>query len=163
MIEELLFRVGIPTYSTTIQVDFAADAANQVNLAQKAPTNIAWIYGISVNVGGVVPNQNAKNLISLADAGSLWIVFKIGSGLIIDTLRLSNMVYMEAGVSRTQDRNYMPVSMPSQLDWQKSFIYNPTPVVSKTVLFNLFYVNEDDYDRLTASGVLGKNGIPPGK
>lgn len=162
MVEELLFKTGIASYKTYLQFDLGASAQPQINMDQKAPVNIGWIYGISVLIGGTVPTNQTQNIISKADAGNLYVTFKIAANMFIDTWRLSDLVFQEAGQTREQERNYAPVSIPNILDWQKSYINNPTGIVSKTILFQLWYVDAPSYGNLVQSGVLWQQGKKPG-
>lgn len=155
MIEELLFKVGVPTYKTNLITPLTA--ANEINLGQQAPTNIGWIYGISLNVGGT--DFQGNTLISLADAGNLWLNLKIQTNVFTQTLRLSNYVYQQPNVPRTQERNYMPVSIPLELDWKQSTILNPTNIASGTVFFDFYYIDIPSYTNLLNSGTLWKYGV----
>jgi hypothetical protein len=161
MIEELLFKVGIPTYKTNLIT--ALTATKSVNLGQQAPTNIGWIYGISLNVSGTSATTDfqGNTLITLLEAANLWLNLKIGSNVFIEDVRLSNFVYQEPNVTRTQDRNYMPVSIPLDLDWKQSTIDNPTSITGKTVNFDFYYIDKPSYAALLKSGVLWETGNKP--
>ncbi len=158
MIEELLFKTGIPTFKTTLSTDLVA--VGDVNLGQDAPTNIGWIYGMAVNVGGN-SYDNSKPLITLVEAGALWLTLKIGSSDFVKNLRLSNLEFQEASVTRGQERNYMPCSIPLALDWKQSTISNATGITGKTVLLDMWYIDKPSYDKLLQSKVIWKTGINP--
>src|SRR6187431_3239438 len=98
MIEELLFKVGIPTFKTTLTTQLVA---GETELGMEAPKNIGWIYGVSMEVGGVSPDN--KTLVAFADAPYLWLTFKIGSSDFMYRLRMDSLVYNQPGVTRTQD------------------------------------------------------------
>lgn len=158
MIEELLFKVGIPTYKTNLETEITA--VKEIELGQNAPTNIGWIYGISVNCEGTSPDTS-KNLITLANAKDLWVNFKIGSSVFIQTWRLSELVFTIGGTARTQPMNYQPCSIPLELDWKQSTIENPTLITGKYVVFNLWYIDVPGYNALMRSGVIWKTGNKP--
>jgi len=169
MVEEMLFRVGIPTYKTTLQIDLPAAAQVKQLLNQKAPINIGWIYGISINVDGHLPLDNSANLITKTDAGNLWLSLLIGSNQFVADWRLSELMYMQYNVDREMNWNYAPVSLPmgsdakgnSQIDWQKSYVTNPSGIVSKTILLNLWYIDIASYSNLVNSKFMWVTGVNP--
>jgi len=161
MIEELLFKVGIPTYKTNLITEITA--TNTVNLGQQAPTNIGWIYGISLNVAGTsaTTNANGQTLVTLLQAANLWLNLKIGTNVFIQNTRLSNFVYQQPNVTRTQEKNYVPVSIPLDLDWKQSQIVNPTLMSAVFVDFDFWYIDKQSYANLLKSGALWQTGNKP--
>lgn len=154
MIEEFLFKAGIPTYKTNLITQITS--AKSINLGAQAPTNIGWIYGMSLLVGGT--DYQGNTLISLADAGNLWLNLLIQTNNFTQNLRLSNLVYQQPNITRTQDKNYCPVSVPLELDWKQSTIANPTGIASGYVNLDMYYIDIPSYNNLKQSGMIWVNG-----
>lgn len=161
MIQEQFVKLGIPTYITQLQIDLPAVAKAQNLLGQDVPTNIAWVYGLSVTVDGTAPLDASQNLISLSESKNLWLTLMAGTNIFQQNIRLSDLLYVQGGVMRSQPYNFCPVSIPSGIDWKTSYIQNPNGVTSKSVLLNIYYIDKPTYNNLVGSGVLWKTGIKP--
>jgi len=165
--EDLLIKLGVPTYTTQIFKDLNATVTgNTIELGDDVPTNLGWIYGMSIHTDGFKPSDASKSLITLANAYDLWFTFVYGTANVTQYTRLSDMVFnvppstTRNGV-RTQELNYMPISTPQGGDWRKSIITNPTGITTGTIMMNLFFIDEVTYQNLVASGVLWKGGRKP--
>lgn len=154
MIEELLLRAGVPAYKTNLITTITT--SKEINLGQQAPENIGWIYGISLNVGGT--DYQGNTLISLADSYNLWLNLKIQTNVFTQSIRLANFIYLNPSAIRTTERNYMPVSIPLQLDWKQSSILNPTGIASGIVNFDFYYIDIPSYNKLVANQMILKPG-----
>lgn len=135
-----LMEMGIATQMDSLLIELDGSAEFQLGL--KMPEQIKTIYGISVQVDGVTPNNQA--LITTAQASDLYLTFISGSNRFWNTVRLSDLVYMpdpDSSAMAITDAKYMYVNIDAQgLSLDQSFINNPTTIAAGPIIFlNLWY------------------------
>lgn len=163
-IEHWLFRLGVPTYKTYLQIDLGTTANQKIEIADKVPENVGWIYGLSVQKDGSFPYDATIPLISNVQSYQLWLTLKYATSDFVDTWRLSDLIYtpfVPAPVivyDRQQERNYTPVSIPMGVDWRKSTIINPTGIVNATIFMDVYFIDLNTYKNMRESGVIGFQG-----
>lgn len=144
---EILFKLGIPTYSTTIYTPLPATPTLQNKIASQLPKSIGRIYGLQIYADTVTPDN--KPLITTTDAQNLYITLKDGVNNFYEEVRLSDMLSEFAGVPTTRPLNYLPVNIPRTIDLSTSFYLNPTLIpgaLNKTIALKLWYITPAVYD-----------------
>lgn len=130
------------TYLETINVTVPAGGNRNFFVGVKFPKQIKSIYGLSVQVDGVDPDNSV--LITLANASDLYITILEGSNRIINALRLSDLVYLPdpdgTGAIAHTDSRFMPVNISNDISLDKSFFDNPTGITAGRILLNLWYI-----------------------
>lgn len=158
--EEILYKLGIPTLFTTIRV--LLTGATQQNLNQTMITSIGRIYGLSTYTDTPTPLNAAS--ITTANATNLYLTFKKGSNDFAGAIRLSDMNYnpLPAATTGFPNKRYLPVNLPGVggIDLDKSFISNPTAIANLTVSLNLWYIDVQTYNLLEQNKIVLRNGLP---
>lgn len=163
MFLEMLFKLGIPTYTTTIYSSIAATAEVQISIAKQLPTQIGRIYGMATYADSVTPDN--KQLITTADASNLYLTFKDGATNFFEDLRLTDLLSEFSGVPATRLTNYLECNIPGGFDLSTSFYTNPTGIVAglngKTIALKLWYVSVPTYSTMLKKGLVLENANPP--
>lgn len=155
--EDLLNKLGIPSYISQIVVDLPSANNTTVQLNDKVPESAGWIYGMSVEHDGTTPTDQTKVLINAADMQNLWLQLKYGTSIYIDNYRLDKLSWRDATVP-IAFRNYTPFSIPADTAWKNSVLLNPTGIINKTVIINVYFIDKGSYQHLVDTGVFWKNG-----
>lgn len=157
-IESWLFKAGIPTYKTWLEIDLPTPAQTQIEIADKVPENVGWIYGMSIQSDGKSPYDASKPLISATDAYLLWLTLKYATSDFVDTWRLSDLNFNPSLGVRQQPNNYAPCSIPMGTDWRKSKIINTTGIVGKTIWLDVYFIDVATYKNLRNSNTIWFEG-----
>lgn len=150
---ELLTKYGIPTYITSIFTDLGSVASATLQIGKQMPNNVGLIYGMSIYIGGVVPDAAGKSMITLADAGKLYINLVSGSLTFLNYLKLDQLAF-SSGTNITSSRKYLPVNIPANFDLDQSKYYNPESLTDLTIGLQLWYIDVDSYNKLIANKIL---------
>lgn len=154
MIDEFLFKLGIPTYIESVFTSVPDTAEQQFNLPKQMPTQIGWIYGLSIYVGTVTPTNTA--LITMTDATNLFLVLKSGQSNFIESLRLDDMIFNQATGVRSR---YLEISVPNDISLDASFYQNPTGIIGpKQIMLNIHYISNVGRQTLVENGIIGVGG-----
>lgn len=158
-LEQVLFRLGIPTYIQSIYVDFPLAAQPVINLPKQLPTQIGWCYGISTDTQGVTPDNTT--LITTVEADALYLVFKAGASEFQKSIRMQKLIF-----AANVEQRYLPINIPYTVSLDQSYLQNPTGIVSavganKQAKIDLWYIDKKSYITLRKSGYLLANGVPP--
>lgn len=149
-----MFRLGIPTYVQSIFSTVAATPS--IDIAKQMPTQIGWIYGLSIYVDGVSPDNFA--LITLADAQSLFLLLKQGKENIVEVLRLDEFLFTSTQNIGCDERFYRINIWADNLSFDQSKYLNPTNIASGVIMLQLHYISIEDRDYLRSIGYLGIDG-----
>lgn len=165
MLETLLLQWGIPTY--IYQVETALQGKLQEKIGDTLEVTVGWVYGLSVNVDGVLPD-NSLPLVTSNQIADFYLTLKYGQSLFINQLRLSHLVYdyRTTGTGQlisTNCRKYFPVNIPVDTDLKQSFYSNPTLTkgsdTGSAISLNLFYIDITAYNFLVSKGIVLQNGL----
>ncbi len=157
MITDFIVKYNIPTYLTQIVTTLPAQAQNVVNIGKNMPTNVGLIYGIFVYTDNVLPTDASQDLISGADAEGIYMSLKVGNTLYIENLRLDHLIFFNKNLGAVNNTTrYMPVNIPYNIELDKSQYFNPSGVISKTILLNLLYIDMVGLKLLQEKKILSK-------
>lgn len=151
MIEEILFKLGIPTYMESVYTTLTAKAV--IRLPKQMPTQIGWIYGLSVYCDGVTPT--GETLITTAQSEDLYMVLKAGQTDFIESYRVSQL---NISAQNGNDIQYCPVNIPAAISLDQSFWQNPLLITGAEIMLNIYYIDQKSFDVLVAGGWMGING-----
>lgn len=150
--EELLLKLGIPTYVQALYTTITA--TDQIQLPKELPNQIGWIYGLSTVVATVTPTNQA--LITLANAQRLYLTLVSGATLFTNPLRLDQLIYDS---TTGCDQRYMRVNVPSKISLDQSYVTNPgASVASGVFALQLWYIDKASHKFLVDNGFLGIDG-----
>lgn len=153
-VEQQMFRLGIPTY---VQSIFStANAAPTFKIAKQMPTQIGWIYGLSIYTDGVTPDN--QSMITLADAQNLFLLLKQGKENVIDVLRLDTLLFTSTQNIGCDKRYYNINIWADNISLDQSTYLNPTAIATGEIMLNLHYISKEDRDYLRSVGYLGIDG-----
>lgn len=160
MIEEMLLCNGIPIYQQTFFTDLPATAMQQNPIAQTLPTQIGYIYGLSLYTDTVGPTN--QTLININDCRNMYLQLNWKGSKFMDSIRLSDLCYdvIPFGTALCPEPRYKRVSIPYNFSMDQSYYLNPKNVVSKTVALNLWYITRSDYNKLITRGEISDDLIP---
>lgn len=157
MMHDLLIKLGIPTYSTTIYTPITADV--KIQIAKQLPTTVGMIFGLSIYCDTVTPDNKA--LITTSDAQNLYVSLVDGTNQFYQEVRLDDMLMEFAGVPAPKPQNYLPVMIPNTIDLSTSFYLNPTGIGpganTKTIALKLWYVTTPVYKHMVETGMVMVN------
>lgn len=160
---QMLFKLGIPTYTTTIYSNLPTAAQAEIPIARQLPTQIGRIYGMATYADSVTPS-NAP-LITTTDCTNLYLTFKDGATNFFEDLRLTDLLSEFTGVPTTRPQNYLACNIPGGFDLSTSFYSNPTGIVAgaagKTIALKLWYVSVPTYSTMLKKGLVLENANPP--
>jgi hypothetical protein len=165
MLETLLLKWGIPTYIYNVNTVLAGKL--QEKIGDTLEVTVGWVYGLSVNVDGVLPDNSAP-LISSNIVGDFYLTLKYGQSLYVNALRLNHLVYdyRTTGTGQlisTNSRKYFPVNVPVNTDLKQSYYSNPLVQtggdVAAAISLNLFYIDVTAYTFLVNKGIVLQNGL----
>jgi len=156
---EILFKLGIPTYTTTIYTPLSVNGDLQLQIAKQLPKTIGRIYGLEIYADGVTPDR--KQLITTTDAQNLYMTLKDGVNNFYEDVRLSEMLNQFSGVPVTRPTTYLSVNIPNTIDLSTSFYTNPTGIVaganSKTIALKCWYITADVYKTMAKNKMVMSN------
>jgi len=128
------FPVNLYTgFSFIERVELLLTGQAQQFIKQDIPDQIAYIFGINTEVGGVTPSGDAalfpgEDLLTFVtlkqQATDLW-----------DNYRLSNLVF-----TSDSETKYQVCKIPGSIDMDRSFITNPTGITDRVFVLNLWYI-----------------------
>lgn len=160
---QTLFKLGIPTYTTTIYSSLPVAAEQTIPIAKQLPTQIGRIYGMAIYADTVTPDN--KPLITTTDAGNLYLTFKDGATNFFEDLRLTDMLSEFTGVPSPRPNIYLPVNIPGGFDLSTSYYLNPTGIIAgvlgKTIALKLWFVSVTTYSTMLKKGLVLENANPP--
>lgn len=163
MFLQMLFKLGIPTYTTTIYSSLPVSSEVNIPIAKQLPTQIGRIYGMAIYCDSVTPDN--KQLITTTDATNLYLTFKDGATNFFEDLRLTDLLSEFSGVPSPRPNSYLPVNIPGGFDLSTSFYINPTGIVAgatgKTIALKLWYVSVPTYSTMLKKGMVLENANPP--
>lgn len=152
MLNPLLAK-GYPALIYQQLITLPGVAVNNNIIGTKLQEQVGLIYGISININGVDPNNAA--VINAADAARLYLVLKQGSSNFIDTYRLDNLVFVDSASNNWNNQTrFLPVNITDKISLDQSYITNPAGIVNKSIILNFHYITKNDYARVKASGLL---------
>jgi hypothetical protein len=135
-------RIEGKTFLTTLNITVPTTAQLKFFVNQKIPTQIKVIYGLSVQVDGVDPDNAA--LITLANSSDMYLTIVQGSDIIIEDLRLSDAVYLPdpdgTGAIPFPERRFLPIWIEGNINLDKSYFRNPVSIVAGRILLNFWYI-----------------------
>lgn len=163
MLIDKLFRLGIPTYTTTIFSPIPETASLIFPIAKQLPTQIGRIYGMAIYADSVTPSNDS--LITTTDCTNLYMTLKDGATNFFENVRLTDLLSEFSGTPSPRPNNFLAVNIPGGFDLSTSFYSNPTGLVAgagnTTVALQLWYVSVPTYNTMLKSGTVGKNGVIP--
>ena len=173
MLHDIIIKYGIPSYFESIQTDIPTGAGQlNIPIAAILPTQIGRIYGIStyVQMTGATKTADNKTLITVAQAGLLFLNLKWGATNFIQNLRMSELISEPAGlnavatpISNDNGVNYLPVNIPWDFSLDQSSYINPSLINSGTICLNLWYISKQTYETMIKENIVGINGKFVGK
>lgn len=130
-------------YGTQVQpftVTVPATGDRSFDIGKKFPTNIEWIYGISLKINGVGPDN--ETLITRANAADMFLNLQQGSYFFLENFPLDSLIYIpgEGATDSYRDTRYLPVKISGRADLDTSSIGNPAGVNSGTIVLYLWYL-----------------------
>jgi hypothetical protein len=161
--QEQLYKLGVKTYTDTYYTQLTGGTPTMIG--QDMPNVVGWIYGISIDVDGVLPTDQSKNAISLANASNLWLYFKVNAELFINNMRLDKLVFVNpneglgaAPAQYSNQRRYFDVNIPYVTDLKQSYYNNPTSLGTSVaplyIPLSIYYIDRDSYNGLVKKGYL---------
>ena len=158
MMQELLVKTGVPSYTTNFVSPIPTVAQTQIQIAKNIPQQVGYIYGLTILTDSASPGN--QTLITLAQAQNLYIVLKDGPTEFFQQVRLDQMTQTLAGFPNLNPNYYMPVNIPGYFDLSTSYYQNPTGIVSvevtSVILLQLWFISTESYKWL-----MKKNYIDP--
>ncbi len=158
----LLIRNRLPVLHYPIYTQIpVAPITQKINITQVMPTQVGLIWGISVDVQGVTPLNQA--LITLADSQALYLTLRQGSSDFVLDLRLTNTVFTQdaAGVTALNPYRFLSVNIPGNISLDQSFYSNPTSIATGAFIkLNLWYCTWANLKYLESKGQIMP---PPGQ
>lgn len=139
-LEQLFFRLGIPTYDTDIVINIPVSPSNLIDISKITQTDIGWIYGVSIDADSVDSQNNT--LITTTQAQNLYIQWRNGTIDFAPESRLDTYLSVYAGVPVIRPTKYYPMNIPAtfadrgeggaaqHFDISTSKISNPTGIIS---------------------------------
>jgi hypothetical protein len=162
--QQLLFKLGIPSYTTTLFTPIPATAVQQIQIAKQLPKSIGRIYGLSIYCDTVTPANDA--LITTTDAQNMYISLKDGTDLFYENVRLDDMLSTFTGVPSTRPQVYLPVSIQNEVDLSTSYYLNPTGIVAganaKTIALKLWFIDKPTYNMMLKNKMFMTNAMNVG-
>jgi hypothetical protein len=159
MFLQMLFKLGIPTYTTTIYSNIPSTAELNIPIAKQLPTQIGRIYGMAIYADSETPDN--KTLISTTDAFNLYMTLKDGATNFFEEVRLTDMLTNFHNVPVTRPTNYLEVNIPGGFDLSTSYYINPTGIVTGTIALKLWYISVATYSTMMKKGLVLENANPP--
>ncbi len=155
-------RNGILTFKTQYTVDLPSAAKAQVQLTGNIPTNIGFLFGISVLCGGTAPDA-ASTLPTIVQCRQLYLTLKLGTEDQYENLRLDNLVMIDPTAAPTwkDSKQYFPITGPDKYDMKKSYVSNPASLTSIALIFDLWYITYTSYEYCLENNIL-KPMVPSG-
>lgn len=157
MIQDILFKMGVPTYCYSIETIFTG--LNQQKIGDTLEVTVGWIYGISTEISGTTPDPT-QPLPSTAQIGNIFLNLKYGQSIYVNKLRMSNLVFTDVASPPTQfinSQKYLPFNIPALTDFKQSYYDNPQLYSGITATLNLYYIDKVAYQNLIASGQMFVN------
>lgn len=152
-IEQYLLRLGIRTYIYPVVT--AVTPKLQVLLGDSLSTELGWIYGISTEIVGVIPDDPATPLPTFVQASNLYLTLLNGQTMYINNFRMSNLVYVDPTAANTNptsnQRRFFPVNIPMSTDLKNSFYQNPTNLTGFSTVIYFHYIPKKTYLALVAA------------
>lgn len=166
----MLLKLGIPTYSDTYYT--ALKGSTPTKIGQVMPSVIGLIYGLSVDVGGCLPQSSTALMLRYDQAYLVFLQLKMGAALYVDNYRVDRLVYNNTANTTstavfTNQQRYFPVVVPAVTDLKESTYYNPAGLGSSTtpvyVPLTVHYIDVDAYKYLKEKGYVfpNANSAPP--
>ena len=116
---------------------------------------------MSIYADSVDPANNPD--ITSANSTNLFLNFKDGPTIFVDSLRLSDLNYNPAGFPNVNPERYLPVNIPGNFDLSTSFYANPTGIVSAAapaaptvIQLELWFISTEAYKWLMSKGYVDK-------
>ena len=135
----------VVTYVEEIEIPLPAPAQAQVPIAQRMPQQIALIYGISIAIGGVTPDNNP--IIFPGQDANLYLTLFDKTEKFVDQYRLDNLVF-----NANCEQKYLPVEIYGDIDLDRSLILNPTNIITNTVVLYLWYIPKKNEQMVPGMG-----------
>lgn len=151
--QELLIKQGIPTYIINIFTDLGAVAESPIQIGKQMPTNIGLIYGISVNVDGVQPDNASNAMITQDEASKIWLTLVAGSLSFLKYVKLDQLVFSSSTLGDNQQR-FLPVNIPNNFSLDLSQYFNPESIINKTISLQFWYIDKESYNRLVSNKLI---------
>ena len=149
-----LTGLGVPSFRTTIYVQVPTTATTEIIIGKILPTQIGWIYGLSVYTDG----KDAKNrdLPTTANAANLWLNFKQDATDFFQGIRFSEMNYAATGQQPNDNQRYLPVGIPGTIDLSQSTILNPTGITGANLYLsiNMWYIGINGYNTMIKANLI---------
>ena len=134
----------------------------KINITQVMPTQVGLIWGLSVDVEGVTPLNQA--LITQADATNLYLTLRQGSSDFVLDLRVINMNFINfvpavipavAASNVLNPYRFLSVNIPGNISLDQSFYSNPTSLFSGAFIkLNLWYATWANLAELEKRGFI---------
>ena len=157
-VEQFLLRLGIRTYVYPVITDVTAKI--QVLLGDSISTELGWIYGISTEIVGCVPDDKNTPLPTFAQVKDLYLTLLNGQTMYINNLRMSNLVFVDPTAANTNptsnQRRYYPVNIPMTTDLKNSYFQNPQAASGFSTMIYFHYIPKKTYEALVANKTLSQ-------
>lgn len=159
MTQQLLLQWGIPTYIYSVETVLQGKLDEKIGDTMEV--TVGWVYGLSVNIDGVLPDNSAE-LINSLQASNFYLTLKYGQSLYINKLRLTHLIYdrkTAGSLDPTNPKKYLDVNIPLDTDLKQSFYSNPSLISGVAIALNLFYIDINAYKFLVERGLVLQNGL----
>jgi hypothetical protein len=145
-IQSILFKMGIGTWVSDIITPVPSPiASTNFQVGKTLPTDVGFIYGLSVYADGVDSQNNP--LISTTQAQNLFLCLQDGPTQFMEDIRLSDLLNEFAGSPVVRPDKFTPVNI-AKFDLSKSSYKNPLSFTSGVIHLKIWYVNSRDWAHL---------------
>jgi len=149
----MLTRHGLMYNVVNIITPFPAVATQQIAVGSKMPTDVGFIFGLSVFANSVSPG--GSTLLTFAQTGTVYLQLKRGSNNVLNQVRLDQYVVNTADATRSNyAQPYVETYLPADISLDQSLYFNPTGVLNSSVMLNFWYVNTETTKALLSLGLV---------